>query len=138
MNLGKIKGESLFLLLGQQPGNCTIENGLSACIYDLVYKIQGEKIKRKNCERKKSVTFWAAFTSYIPEVKMRQKDRIIFRLTVTPADAGGREKEYKIFEGEPSFFNLSRKERRMFVEREIIRVKEFLDQEYRRPRELRV
>lgn len=68
---------------------------------------------------------------------MRQKNRIIFRLTVTPANAGEREREYKIFEGEPSFFNLSRKERRVFVEREIDRVKEFLDREYRRPGELR-
>jgi hypothetical protein len=69
---------------------------------------------------------------------MKQNDRIIFRLTVTPANAGGREKEYKIFDGDPSFFKLSRKERRVFVEREISRVKEFLDREYRHPKGLRV
>ena len=41
-----------------------------------------------------------------------------------------REKEYKIFEGEPSFFKLSKKEKKDIIDGEIIKVKEFLDKEY--------
>jgi hypothetical protein len=51
-------------------------------------------------------------------------------LTVTPASPERREKEYKIFEGEPSFFKLSHKEKKNFIDDEITKVKEFLDKEY--------
>lgn len=61
---------------------------------------------------------------------MKHKDRLIFRLTVTPASPERREKEYKIFEGEPSFFKLSHKEKKNFIDDEITKVKEFLDKEY--------
>ncbi len=61
---------------------------------------------------------------------MKHKNRLIFRLTVTPASPDRRKKEYKIFEGEPSFFKLSHKEKKDFIDGEIIKVKEFLNKEY--------
>ncbi|MCP5104989.1 MAG: hypothetical protein GY950_16500 [bacterium] len=64
------------------------------------------------------------------------KDKLIFTLTVAPANAGERDKEYTIFEGEPSFFNLPKEKRKDFINREIIKVKEFINREYRPPREL--
>ena len=61
---------------------------------------------------------------------MAYKKRLIFSLTVAPASTDRREKEYKIFEGEPSFFKLSKKEKKDIIDGEIIKVKEFLDKEY--------
>ena len=61
---------------------------------------------------------------------MVHTNRLIFQLTVTPASPKRRKKEYKIFEGEPSFFELSKKEKKDFIDGEIIKVKEFLDKEY--------
>lgn len=128
-------GPSFICILLVWLAKLVMKNVFLVSIYDLVYTIPGEKNQEKKI--KKSVTFLTVLASYMPEVMMRQKNRIIFRLTVTPANAGGREKEYKIYDGEPSFFNLSRKERKVFVENEISRVKDFLDREYRHPRELR-
>lgn len=68
---------------------------------------------------------------------MGRKNNLIFQLTVAHANASEREKEYKIFDGEPSFFNLSKKERKDFINQEIIKVKEFLDREYRQSKRLR-
>lgn len=62
---------------------------------------------------------------------MGRKNNLIFQLTVAHANANEREKEYQIFDGEPSFFNLSKKERKDFINQELIKVKEFLDREYR-------
>lgn len=69
---------------------------------------------------------------------MGHKNNLIFQLTVTHADAGEGDKEYKIFDGEPSFFNLSNNERKDFIDEEIIKVKEFLTREYMQSKELRV
>ena len=68
---------------------------------------------------------------------MKEKNRLIFRLTVTPASQERRKKEYKIFEGEPSFFKLSHKEKKDFIDGEIIKVKEFLDKIYHHYQEQR-
>jgi len=68
---------------------------------------------------------------------MGRKNNLIFQLTVGHVNASEREKEYKIFDGEPSFFNLSKKERKDFINQELIKVKEFLDREYRKSKELR-
>lgn len=61
---------------------------------------------------------------------IEQKKRLIFQLIVTPASPGRRKKDYKIFEGDPSFFKLSQKEKKDFINGEIIKVKEFLNMEY--------
>lgn len=61
---------------------------------------------------------------------MGHKERLIFQLTLAQPDK--REKEYKIFEGEPSFFNLDQKDMQEFVNGEVVKVKEFLNREYRR------
>jgi len=68
---------------------------------------------------------------------MGRKNNLIFQLTVAHATASEREKEYKIFDGEPSFFNLSQKERKAFINQELIKVKEFLEREYLKSKELR-
>lgn len=63
------------------------------------------------------------------ENMMGHKERLIFQLTLARPD--NRETEYKIFEGEPSFFKLAQKDKQAFVNSEIIKVKKFLDREYR-------
>jgi hypothetical protein len=68
---------------------------------------------------------------------MVHKERLIFLLTVAPGSTERREKEYKIFDGEPSFFKLSKKEKKDFINGEIIKVKEFLDKEYRQDKRQR-
>ncbi len=68
---------------------------------------------------------------------MGHKNNLIFQLTVTPTNVGERDKEYKIFDGEPSFFDLSQKDRKDFLNQEIAKVKEFLDREYMHSKALR-
>jgi hypothetical protein len=61
---------------------------------------------------------------------MGHKERLIFQLTLAQPD--NREKEYKIFEGKPSFFNLDQKGKQDFINCEVTKVKRFLDREYRK------